>query len=194
MSKGHCIFQHQLLVNSAVSLAAPCQLICTLSAQLQLANSGVSTGAIRQLSCQLSCNCQISCQLRCDLSRPSAKLNSILPPKLWATFLVATHQSRVHAVTVHCMTRPVQATACLPSLSNNMDIARCVQPSYEECAEMSNKQDASVTSSHLMTKGQLIKYNSTSVNLLCLYSLGTCLACLKQQSLQSMHPCTVRYA
>jgi len=35
--------------------------------------------------------------------------------------------------------------------------------------------------------------NSNSVDWLSFYSLGTCLAWLQQQSLQSMHPCTVRY-
>ena len=94
-----------------------------LSAWLQ----SVSSAAICQLSSISSC--QLSCQLRCNLSAqlhsvgrvdPLPSLNSILPPKLWAVFLIATNQSRVHAVTVHCMTRPVQATTCVPNLSNTM--------------------------------------------------------------------------
>jgi len=91
---------------SAVSLAAPCQLICTLSAQLQLVNSVVSSGATCQLSCQLSCN--LSPQLHSvSCLGPLPSLNSISHPMLWAVSLIATHQSRVHAVTVHCMTRSV---------------------------------------------------------------------------------------
>jgi len=88
----------------------------------------VSTGAICQLGCQLSCKLstqlsaqvQLSAQLH-SVNRldPLPRLNSILPAKLWAVSLVATNQSRVHAVTVHCMTRPVQATTCV-SLSNTM--------------------------------------------------------------------------
>ncbi len=43
-------------------------------------------------------------------------------------FLVAINHNRVHAVTVHCissMTRPVQATTCIASLSNIM-IVQCI--------------------------------------------------------------------
>ncbi len=72
----------------------------------------VSSAATCQLSCQLSCNGKLSCQLRCNLSAqlhsvgcvdPLPSLNSILPPKMRVVFLVATNQSRVHAVTVHCI-------------------------------------------------------------------------------------------
>jgi hypothetical protein len=63
--------------------------------------------------------------------KPLASLNSILHAKMWAVFLVAIHHSRVHAVAVHCiysLTRPVQATTCVTSLSNIM----IVQPPHDE--------------------------------------------------------------
>jgi len=90
-----------------------------VSAQLQLVNSAVSSAATWEPSCQH--RVQLSAQLH-SVSRlnPLPRLNSILPPKLWAVLLVATNQSRVHAVTVHCTTRPVQSTTCVPSLSNTM--------------------------------------------------------------------------
>jgi len=104
-----------------------------MSAQLQLVSSAatVNSAVSSAATCQLSCNGKLSCQLRCNLSAqlhsvscvdPLPSLNSMLSPKsaVWAVFLVATNQSRVHAVTVHCMKRPVQATTCVPSLSNTM--------------------------------------------------------------------------
>ena len=104
---------HVQFVNSAATCQLSCQLSCNLStqlsAQLQFVKSAVSSAATCQLSCQL--RCKLSAQLH-SVGRldPLPSLNGILPPKLWAVFLVATNQSRVHAVTVHCMTRPVQAT------------------------------------------------------------------------------------
>ena len=46
--------------------------------------------------------CNLSAQLQ-SVSRvdPLPSLNSILSPKLWAVFLVATNQSMLHAGTVH---------------------------------------------------------------------------------------------
>jgi len=122
---------HFQVVNSAVSLAAICQFSCQLScnlwtkpsAQVQFVNSAVSSAATCQLSCPL--RCKLSAQLHSVGRLDPLPSFSILPPKLWAVFLVATNQSRVHAATVHCMTRPVQATTCVPSLSNTM-ILQCV--------------------------------------------------------------------
>ncbi len=85
-----------------LELLMSAQLVWQVADQLQHVNS----------SCQLSCNGILSCQLRCNLSaqlhfvscvNPLPSLNSILPPKMWAVFLVATNQTRVHAVTVHCI-------------------------------------------------------------------------------------------
>jgi len=117
-----------------VSLAAVCRL--SLSGQLQ---HGSSAAMCLLSSAQLPsegsiATRQVSCQVRCSLSAqlhsvgrldPLPSLNSMLPPKLWAVFLVATNQSRVHAVTVQCMAHPVQATTCVPTLSNTM-ILQCV--------------------------------------------------------------------
>jgi len=115
-------------------LAAVCRL--SLSGQLQ---HGSSAAMCLLSSAQLPsegsiATRQVSCQVRCSLSAqlhsvgrldPLPSLNSMLPPKLWAVFLVATNQSRVHAVTVQCMAHPVQATTCVPTLSNTM-ILQCV--------------------------------------------------------------------
>ena len=89
---------------SILSSRAVCHLSCKsstqLSAQLQSINSAVSSAATCQLSCQL--RCETSAQLQ-SVSRVDLllRLNSILPPKLWAAFLAAINHSRVHAVTVH---------------------------------------------------------------------------------------------
>ena len=68
------------------------------SVQLQLVNSDVGSHAVCQLRRNLSGQLHsVSCV------DPLPSLNSILPPKLWAVFLVAINQSRVHAVAVHCI-------------------------------------------------------------------------------------------
>jgi hypothetical protein len=107
-----------ILVNTAIDhlkARRVCRGTCSASkvcivAGLHTVN--VSSASTCQLSCQLSCNGQLSCQLRCNLSAqlhsvscadPLPSLTSILPPKMWAGFLVATKQSRVYAVTVQCI-------------------------------------------------------------------------------------------
>ena len=144
-----------------------------VSAQLQLVNSAVSSAATWEPSCQH--RVQLSAQLHSVSRRnPLPRLNSILPPKLWAVLLVATNQSRVHAVTVHCITRPVQATTCVPSLSNTM----ILQGVYNH--PMRNEQKRPVSSMQVSqpqpwTQKDIGRCNSNAVGWLCLYSLCTCL-------------------
>ena len=92
----------------SVMSGAVCQsdlytIISSVICQLRLEYFSLLQHADCLLGCDLSAQLQLVSSAALNCLEPLPGLSSILPPKLWAVSLVAINQSRVHAVTVHCI-------------------------------------------------------------------------------------------